>query len=93
VIAYRRFVQHRPITGPEAHRLPTRGFGVAKLRERLERLGVDPRTIGGPPAPPAPSAPDERAEHLRKLRDLRDAGILTDEEYEAKKAEVERRSS
>ena len=23
VIAYRRFVQHRPITGPEAHRPPT----------------------------------------------------------------------
>jgi uncharacterized membrane protein YeaQ/YmgE (transglycosylase-associated protein family) len=24
VIAYRRFVQHRPITGPDAHRLPPR---------------------------------------------------------------------
>jgi uncharacterized membrane protein YeaQ/YmgE (transglycosylase-associated protein family) len=30
VIAYRRYVQQRGITGPEAQRLPTRGVGVEK---------------------------------------------------------------
>jgi uncharacterized membrane protein YeaQ/YmgE (transglycosylase-associated protein family) len=30
VIAYRRYVQRRGITGPEALRLPTRGVGVEK---------------------------------------------------------------
>ena len=33
VIAYRRFVQGRGITGPEAKRLPTRGFGLSRRRQ------------------------------------------------------------
>jgi len=32
VVAYRRLVQKRPITGPEAHRPPTRGFGLGRAR-------------------------------------------------------------
>jgi uncharacterized membrane protein YeaQ/YmgE (transglycosylase-associated protein family) len=28
VVAYRHFVQHRAILGPEAHKPPTRGFGI-----------------------------------------------------------------
>src|SRR5215212_9814211 len=28
VVAYRRFVQHRPVWGPEALRFPRSGFGV-----------------------------------------------------------------
>jgi len=35
VIAYRRFVQGRPVTGPEAQRLPTREIGRASCRERV----------------------------------------------------------
>ncbi len=30
VVAYRRFVQKRGVTGPDARRLPTRGFGAQK---------------------------------------------------------------
>jgi uncharacterized membrane protein YeaQ/YmgE (transglycosylase-associated protein family) len=30
VILYRRYVQHRPITGPEAQRPPSRGFGFRR---------------------------------------------------------------
>ena len=30
VILYRRFVQKRPITGPEARARPTRGWGIRK---------------------------------------------------------------
>jgi membrane protein implicated in regulation of membrane protease activity len=55
VIGYRRFVQGRGITGPEAKRQPTRGIGV-------------------------------RAELEEKLDDLREAGLLTPEEFEAKRA-------
>jgi uncharacterized membrane protein YeaQ/YmgE (transglycosylase-associated protein family) len=54
VIGYRRFVQRRGITGPDAKRPPTRGIGV-------------------------------RAELEEKLEDLREAGLLTPEEFEAKR--------
>lgn len=46
VVAYRRFVQSRPTFGREAQRLPTRGIGVAHVRERL---GIDLPAEGGPP--------------------------------------------
>ena len=82
VIAYRRLVQKRPITGPDAQKLPTKGFGVAKLRRRLQHLGFDPETL-------KPAQPDQRQESLRKLRELRDEGLLTQEEYETKKAQLE----
>ena len=63
VIAYRHFVQHRPITGPEAQRPPASPFG------------------------PNPDVGDQ----LRKLSDLHRDGVLTDEEFEAKKAELQPR--
>ncbi len=46
VVAYRRFVQRRPIWGRDAYRFPQRGFGVEQYRERLRRVGVDPDQIG-----------------------------------------------
>jgi uncharacterized membrane protein YeaQ/YmgE (transglycosylase-associated protein family) len=46
VLAYRRFVQKRALWGPEAYRFPERGVGVEQYRERLERAGIDPATIG-----------------------------------------------
>ena len=91
VIAYRRFVQQRPVTGPEAMRLPTRGFGIPRLRERLARAGIDPDSIGtegGPRVLPRKAEEVEREENLRKLEDLWRAGILTDEEFQAKRAHV-----
>jgi uncharacterized membrane protein YeaQ/YmgE (transglycosylase-associated protein family) len=42
VIAYRRFVQKRPVFGRDALRFPKRGVGVPQYRERLRRAGVDP---------------------------------------------------
>lgn len=51
VLAYRRFVQRRPIWGPDAYRFPERGFGVPQYRERLERAGIDPDSIGSPFSP------------------------------------------
>jgi uncharacterized membrane protein YeaQ/YmgE (transglycosylase-associated protein family) len=46
VLAYRRFVQKRAIWGPEAYRFPERGVGVENYRERLQKAGIDPNTIG-----------------------------------------------
>jgi uncharacterized membrane protein YeaQ/YmgE (transglycosylase-associated protein family) len=48
VLAYRRFVQRRAIWGTEAYRFPERGFGVPEYRQRLERAGIDPDTVGSP---------------------------------------------
>jgi uncharacterized membrane protein YeaQ/YmgE (transglycosylase-associated protein family) len=98
VVAYRRFIQKRPLWGPEAYRFPDRGFGVQAYRERLLRAGIDPDRIGmqfsahppdAAPAPahtqqPAAGAPTENPAHyLGLLEELHDAGVLSDDEYEA----------
>jgi len=91
VIAYRRFVQDRPVTGPEAMRLPTRGFGIPRLRARLEQAGIDPDSIGaegGPRVLPHKREELEQQENLRKLEDLWRAGILTEDEFQAKRAKL-----
>ena len=91
VAAYRRFVQKRPLWGPEAHRFPERGFGVARMRARLRQLGIDPDRLprrGG--AAPPKHGPDDVAEQLEKLRDLRDRGVLTAEDYEKARERLRR---
>ncbi len=91
VAAYRRFVQKRPLWGPEAHRFPTRGIGIARMRARLGKLGIDPdRLPGRSGAAPAQKDPDDVAEQLEKLRDLRDRGVLTDEAYEEARERLRR---
>jgi uncharacterized membrane protein YeaQ/YmgE (transglycosylase-associated protein family) len=90
VVAYRRLVQRRALTGPEARRFPTRGVGIARMRERLRQVGIDPEQlprqgfqvihrVPSEPAPPDATTPDE----LEELQDLHEKGILTDEEFEA----------
>jgi uncharacterized membrane protein YeaQ/YmgE (transglycosylase-associated protein family) len=83
VVAYRRFVQKRPITGPEAQKFPERGFGIERFRERrqkLEDLARQAQEAHGE---------SEADANLRKLRELHDAGVLTDEEFESKKAQLQ----
>jgi uncharacterized membrane protein YeaQ/YmgE (transglycosylase-associated protein family) len=98
VIAYRRFIQGRPITGPDARRMPTKGFGVQRLRQRLRSAGIDPDSIGSPGGPrrvasrPMVLPEETKDEELRRLEHMHEQGLLTDEEYEAKKAELERRN-
>lgn len=74
VIAYRRFVQHRPVTGPEAYRPPA---------QRPKKV----RDLFASPAKRAYEREDV-AEQLRKLGELHDEGVLSDEEFERKKAEL-----
>jgi uncharacterized membrane protein YeaQ/YmgE (transglycosylase-associated protein family) len=82
VVAYRRFIQKRPIVGPEALRFPERGFGITRFRERRQQLEDMARRARFE----QPSAASES--NLQKLKDLHDAGILSDEEFEAKKAQL-----
>jgi uncharacterized membrane protein YeaQ/YmgE (transglycosylase-associated protein family) len=63
VVAYRRFVQKRPIMGPKALRYPERGVGVPEYRERLRRVGIDPDTL--PLGRPAQGTADREAEAPR----------------------------
>ena len=41
VMGYRRVVQKRPITGPEAHRPPTRGWGLRRAQALRTRRKQD----------------------------------------------------
>jgi uncharacterized membrane protein YeaQ/YmgE (transglycosylase-associated protein family) len=75
VIAYRRFVQHRPITGPDAYR-PPEGRPVKRLRD-----------VFGSPAKRAYER-GSVTEQLRKLGELHDEGVISDEDFERKKAEL-----
>ncbi len=49
VVGYRRFVQRRALTGPEAQRFPSRGVGIARMRARLRQVGIDPEQLRGRP--------------------------------------------
>jgi uncharacterized membrane protein YeaQ/YmgE (transglycosylase-associated protein family) len=93
VIGYRRFVQKRPITGPGALKFPERGFGVQRQRRLLEQLQKQthlPTTLDRASAPAAGGSDYDTSavDNLQKLADLHDAGVLTDEEYEAKRRQI-----
>ena len=74
LIAYRRYVQHRPITGPLAHAPPPQPARAGNLFGSSARRRAGQRT--------------DLSEQLRKLQELRDDGVLSEEEYEAKKAKL-----
>jgi uncharacterized membrane protein YeaQ/YmgE (transglycosylase-associated protein family) len=93
---YRKYVQKRALWGPDAYKFPQKGVGVPQYRERLERAGIDPDSIGSPFAVPQPHGrpaaarpgaaedPTENPAHfLGRLDELHDAGVLSDDEYEA----------
>jgi uncharacterized membrane protein YeaQ/YmgE (transglycosylase-associated protein family) len=78
VAGYRRFVQHRPFFGAGAMAFPERGLGVAEQREKLRQLGFDPDAMRRDP---------KQLENLRleaMLRELHRAGVLDDDELQAK---------
>jgi uncharacterized membrane protein YeaQ/YmgE (transglycosylase-associated protein family) len=85
VIAYRRFVQKRPITGPGALKFPDRGIGIDKFKERRDKLE---ETLRQHQHVAQTQAHDDVMEQIRKLGELRDEGVLTDDEFQAKKAEL-----
>jgi uncharacterized membrane protein YeaQ/YmgE (transglycosylase-associated protein family) len=86
VIAYRRFVQGRPLTGPEALKFPEKGIGIDRFQDRRQKMEDLLRQAQEAQGNRDVSDTDE---NLRKLRDLHEAGVLTDEEFEAKKAQLQ----
>ena len=85
VIGYRRYVPKRPVWGPDALRFPQRGLGVDVYRERMRKLGVDPDAT-------APAPADLEQSRLRAMiQELHRAGLLDDEERDAKLAALEAR--
>jgi uncharacterized membrane protein YeaQ/YmgE (transglycosylase-associated protein family) len=87
VVAYRRFVQKRPLTGPDALKFPERGIGIDKFNERRNKMEDLMRQAQGQVQGVHTESGNDS--NLRKLSDLHDAGILTDEEYETKKAQLQ----
>ena len=85
VVAYRRFVQKRPIVGPGALKFPERGFGIARFQERRQKLEDMARKAR------FEQAAADGDSNLQKLRDLHAAGLLTDDEFEAKKQQLQAR--
>jgi uncharacterized membrane protein YeaQ/YmgE (transglycosylase-associated protein family) len=85
---YRRFVQRRPLTGPDARRFPSRGLGIERLRGRLRRMGIDPDHLQA--AEPVRTTPDDVAHELEDLRRQRDDGAITEEEYDAARERLRR---
>jgi len=82
VVAYRRFVQKRPLTGPDALKFPDKGIGIDRFTERRQKMEDLMRQAQHT------QATNDAESNLSKLSDLHKAGILTDEEFEAKRAQV-----
>lgn len=53
-----------------------------------DAFGADGSGVGRPAAAGAPPAADDPMEKLRKLQELKDAGVLAEDEFAAKKAEL-----
>ena len=94
---YRRFVQRRPLSGPDAHRFPSRGLGIERMRARLRQLGIDPDRLTGKPGGTANRAPnrnsakaDDVADQLEKLREQRDSGAISEEAYDQARERLRR---
>jgi len=63
------------------------GTADAAMRQAMAGVGDVPTTMPMPPAASAPAV-DGPAEKLEKLAKLRDAGVITADDFEAKKAEL-----
>jgi uncharacterized membrane protein YeaQ/YmgE (transglycosylase-associated protein family) len=88
VVAYRRFVQKRPVYGPDALKFPERGIGIDRFQERRQKM--EDMLRQAQQAQQAQVQGDVES-NLRKLSDLHEAGVLTDEEFEAKKEQLQAR--
>jgi uncharacterized membrane protein YeaQ/YmgE (transglycosylase-associated protein family) len=85
VVAYRRFYQGRPVTGPQAMAFPERGIGLDRFRQRRQRAE---EMLRQSEHAQAHAQTQDVTEQIRQLGELRDQGVLTDEEFEAKKRDL-----
>ena len=75
VVAYRRFYQQRPLTGPEALKFPERQARAEQMLRQAQHARAQAEV-------------QEVTDQIRRLAELRDQGALTDEEFETKKREL-----
>lgn len=74
--------------------MPPEDLEDADLEAAMNELGIEKQTVTeadqeeGASAPSAPSSGGSDLDQLQKLSDLHAAGILTDEEFQAKKAQI-----
>jgi putative oligomerization/nucleic acid binding protein len=67
------------------HMSPLDGnFAVREAQKQVVRFNA----MAGAAAPAAPDTGSDPAVRLRKLQELLDAGLLTQDEYETKRAEI-----
>ena len=65
-----------------------RGYGYAEGADQAHQAAAPPPQPAPAPAPaPAPSQ-DDSIEQIKKLAELKDQGIITEEEFAAKKAQL-----
>lgn len=64
------------------------GHGQGDELARQVRKLVEGQSAAPAPTAPVAQAPSDPIEQLKRLAELRDAGVLTDEEFNAKKAEL-----
>jgi hypothetical protein len=64
------------------------GIEQQKVTDADVEEGAAPAPAAAPAAPAAGGGTGDYVEELQKLASLRDAGILTDEEFNAKKAQI-----
>jgi hypothetical protein len=76
-------VQKRPLTGPDALKFPDKGIGIDRFQERRQKMEDLVRQ-----AQRSQRESDAEA-NLRKLNELHQAGVLTDEEFESKRAQLQ----
>ena len=63
---------------------------ASAAKQLLEKLvaASSGRVSGGLPPPPTPPPPIDISDQIRKLGELRDQGLLSDAEFDAKKAQL-----
>lgn len=81
------------LTGAGVVALPLAGFAVWRSHSRKAKVNsiiefIDSRVAPQAAKPALPSAGASVADRLRELASLRDQGLVTNEEYEAKKQEL-----
>jgi Short C-terminal domain len=62
--------------------------GRVANRQAQKNAPAEPQQVQYVEAPPAAPSEDDQLAQLEKLGDLHDKGILTDEEFAAKKAQI-----
>jgi len=68
--------------------LPQQQMPQQPMAAAPQPMPAAPQTVAPQPAPAAPAAPVDHMARLNQAKQLHDAGLITDEQFEAKQAEI-----